>query len=415
MATMDKQPAPAAQNALMDVLDLSARISRHAPPLKPFLRFSKPAEALYRGRSNRRKQFFWDFDDALQRVLVGVARHVATSAEIASACTERWKTNLEKFGQRSRRQLEDLRKTGTRRPLPCTPRDEFLFARVKPGGRLLYVGCGAGTECLGWAQRGYEVVGIDTDEQLVAVANEWAEYLQLPFRAVGMDAAQITLPPGSFDGFLLEFYGFQPSRGQALALQRSLAATLNGQGQGFIAAPRKKYASYWYKMTNLGYPDPLCRWLVRQSPLDHCFSTADACEEKLAFGLYIRSHTVASLTRELEGVFDVRECRYEESDPRYLIGVVNRKARCPDSPSIPAADAGEEWAAPVVRQKGALVDKVLLEIRAVCDLLEAHQERVVEWFLKGEGNPLSMETPDLPRAIECLEAICEQWPLGDEQ
>lgn len=414
MATMEKQPAPAAPSALMDVLALSARISRSAPPLKPFLRFSKHAEALYKGRSNRRKRCFWDFDDALQRVLVGVARHVATSAEIADACTERWKTNLEKFGQRSRRQLEELRKTGARRPFPCTLRDEFLFARVKPGCRLLYVGCGAGTECLGWAQRGYEVVGIDTDEQLVAVANEWAEYLQLPFRAVCMDAADIRFPSGSFDGFLLEFYGFQPSRGQALALQRSLAATLNGQGQGFIAAPRKKYASYWYKMTNLGYPDPLCRWLIRQSPLDHCFSAADACEEKLAFGLYVRTHTVDSLARELENVFDVRECRYEEHDPRYLIGVVNGKTHCPDSPSTPAAEAGEEWAAPVVRQKGALVDEVLREIRAVCDLLEGHQERVLQFYLQGGGNPLSMENPDLPRAIERLEAICEQWPLRDE-
>lgn len=410
---MDKPPANAARKRLMDVLALSARISRHAPPLKPFLRFSKSAAALYQGSSNRRKRFFWDFDDALQRVLVGVARQGATSGEMADACTERWKTNLEKFGQKSRQQLEDWRTKGEARRFPCTPRDEFLFARVKPGGRLLYVGCGVGTECLGWAQRGYEVVGIDTDEHLVAVANEWAEYLKLPFQAVCMDAARITLPPESFDGLLLEFYGFQPSRGQALALQRSLAPMLNDQGQGFIAAPRKKYASYWYKMTNLGYPDPLCRWLVRQQPLDHCFSTVDACEEKLAFGLYIRTHTVDSLTRELGDVFDVRECRYEETDPRYLIGVVKKKGHSPDSSAFLKAEAGEEWDPPGIRRSSVLVEEVLRGIQVLCDLLEAHQERVVAWFLTGGGNPLSMEAPELPRVIEMLEPICEQWPLGD--
>ena len=86
MATMEKQQAAASRNVLMGVLAMSSRISRHAPPMKPFLRFSKPAEVLYKGQSNRRKQFFWDFDDALQRVLVGMARRVATSEEIAEAC-----------------------------------------------------------------------------------------------------------------------------------------------------------------------------------------------------------------------------------------------------------------------------------------------------------------------------------------
>ena len=309
-----------------------------------------------------------------------------------------------------------MRRNGEVRPFQFTPRDEFIFARVKPGSRLLYVGCGVGTECLGWAQRGYEVVGIDTDEQLVAVANEWANYLKLPFRAVCMDAANLIFPPGSFDGFLVEFYGFQPSRGQALALQRSLSTTLNDRGHGFVAAPRKKYASFWYKMTNLGYPDSMCQWLIRQTPLDHCFSTMDACEEKLAFGLYIRSHTVDSLTRELGNVFDVRECRYEERDPRYLIGVVKRRSFFSDSSALPKTVAGEEWAQPEVRRKdGALVDTVLREIRAICDLLECHQEKVVQFYLQGGGNPLSMENPDLPRVIELLEAICEKWPLGEEK
>ena len=59
-----------------------------------------------------------------------------------------------------------------------------------------------------------------------------------------MDAHDIGFSPGSFDGFLLEFYGFQPSLVQALALQRGLASTLNDNGKGFIVANRNKYALF---------------------------------------------------------------------------------------------------------------------------------------------------------------------------
>lgn len=406
---MDKQLAGSSENVLKRMLDLSRRISAGAPPMKPFLRFSKHADALYRGKTKDCKHFFWDFDYALQGVLLSIARTIATSAEISDACIERWKLNLENLYQRSRRELEVLQKNKKVPQFPYTARSEFIFSRVNPGGRLLYVGCGSGTECLSWAQRGYEVVGIDTDRQLVAIANEWAKYLGLPFQAICMDADNMSLAPGSFDGLLLEFYGFQPSITQALNLQRGLAGVLNDDGKGFIVATRKQYPSYWHMMSKPGYPDAMHRWLTNQCRLDLCFSQMDACEEKLAFGLYMRSHTTESLTRELSGNFDIQECRYEEYDPRYVMSVVKKKKYSAESAPDPEHNGSGEWPGQKYPQRSAAaIEDILNQIQKACDLLEMHGENVERYFLAGEypaGSPLSFVDTDIPAFIELLDRI----------
>jgi hypothetical protein len=161
-------------------------------------------------------------------------------------------------------------------------------------------------------------------------------------------------------------------------------------------------------MSNLGYPESMIHWLTSQRRLDHYFSQMDACEEKLAFGLYIRSHTVDSLSRELGGVFDVQECMYEEHDPRYLISVVKRKGRFSDSPPTSENDDSEDWTKQeYLQREGPSIEDVLYEIHAICDLLELHKERVERFFLNGEvsggKSPLSMVDTDLPRFIELLE------------
>ena len=409
----DNRNAGAGKISLQRILQLSWRISHYAPPMKPFLRFSAHADSLYKGKTSASKHFFWDFDGALQKILLGMARTLATSAEINEACSERWKINLDKLYQRKKRELAELQRHGGVPRLHSTPRSEFICSRVKPGSRLLYAGCGAGAECLSWAQRGYEVVGIDTDEQLVGMANDWAKYLQLPFQAFCMDAENFAFAARAFDGFLLEFYGFQPAPEQALALQRGLAGVLNEKGKGFISAPRKKYASYWYRMSNFGYPGSMSHWLESQSRLDHCFSPMDACEEKLAFGLYMRSHTLDSLSRELAGVFAVQECRYEEYDPRYLLSVVARKDRFSEAAPASGNDGSGDWPKQeYLPLQGVAFEDILNKIHASCDLLESHKLGVERFFLNHSGaaagkSPLAFIDTDIPRFIELLEHIYE--------
>ena len=81
-------------------------------------------------------------------------------------------------------------------------------AGIRPGERVLSIGCGAGDELLLWA-RGFgaaEVCGLEHDPLLVAAARQLVQNTPLPphcsVRVLGGDAAQLgqlALPRGRFD------------------------------------------------------------------------------------------------------------------------------------------------------------------------------------------------------------------------
>jgi O-methyltransferase/aklanonic acid methyltransferase len=77
---------------------------------------------------------------------------------------------------------------------------ELVEQHVKPEGRLLDIGCGAGREALGFARLGFRVVGIDIAPAMIeaARANAAREGLAVAFRV--QSATELDEPPGSFDG-----------------------------------------------------------------------------------------------------------------------------------------------------------------------------------------------------------------------
>jgi len=96
--------------------------------------------------------------------------------------------------------------------------------------------------------------------------------------------------------------------------------------------------------------------------------------------LYTRSHTRGSLSAELSCTFDVLECVYEEHDPRYVIAVVKNRE---GSRAAPGPAAGDHFREPEKRSLdpgGTTVHALLDRMESICERLESHERRVLEFF-----------------------------------
>jgi hypothetical protein len=377
--------------------------------MKPFFRFSKEANCIFDPKHNiRYRHLFWDFDDSLQKILLGILKMIATPSEITQLCIDRWKINLKQLVENGNKKLIQTKESGIKPEFSSSPREEFVLTNINRTGQFLYIGCGTGTECLRYAQQGLSVIGIDTDLNLVKIANEWAHYLDVKFYPVYMDVMSVGFTPRNFDGFLLEFYGSLPSKDQILNLQEDLSRALKDFGKGFIVASRKGYGSAWYKLRN-PYSTSMKNWLLNQPQLDFYFSERDGSEERLIYGMYQTCHTVESLTYELSYAFDVLHCSYEEFDPRYVVALVNPRKKF--DRSIISKGWFENYTKLIqpFRLKDLDLEDFLSKIDLVCTLLESHEKRVMQFFDDrhnfSNGNPLKMNTPELQVFIDQLQEI----------
>lgn len=237
------------ESILKRFLELSNRISIYSLPMKPFIRFGKGMDDIYLSDISKNKNIFWDFDDVLQKMLLGIFKAIATPEQVAHLCVESWKVILKDFADKKQKQLNELIESKQPFQYKYTARDEFICKEVQAGSRFLYVGCGSGSDCLRFAHRGYKVVGIDTNSKLINIAQQWADYLALPFQPLCMDVMELGFDQESFDSFLT-MYGQQPSLYQSLVLQRNLSRILRKGGRGFVIANRKKYSSYMALMSS---------------------------------------------------------------------------------------------------------------------------------------------------------------------
>lgn len=108
---------------------------------------------------------------------------------------------------------------------------ELVRRHVKPGGRLLDVGCGAGREALGFARAGFDVVAIDLAPAMIeaARANARREGLGIAFRVQSM--TELDEPPGSFDGaFCTAALNHVPGRALRVATLARVARALGPGG-----------------------------------------------------------------------------------------------------------------------------------------------------------------------------------------
>ncbi len=76
---------------------------------------------------------------------------------------------------------------------------------VKPAGRLLDVGCGAGREALGFARAGFRVTAIDIAPGMIAAARASADGAGLAIDFRVQSVTELDDPPGSYDGAYVAF------------------------------------------------------------------------------------------------------------------------------------------------------------------------------------------------------------------
>src|SRR5262249_16875027 len=109
---------------------------------------------------------------------------------------------------------------------------ETVRRHVKPGGRVLDVGCGAGREALGFARTGFRVTAIDIAPGMIAAARANAERPGLPIDVQVRDSPELNEPPGSYGGVYLAFSVLHhvPGRARRIDVLRRVRTALAADG-----------------------------------------------------------------------------------------------------------------------------------------------------------------------------------------
>jgi len=131
----------------------------------------------------------------------------------------------------------------TGRDTELLPEEQALLARyLRPGQRLLDVGCGAGREAIGFARAGLSVVGIDVAPAMIAVARERARDAGLSIELAIAEPLTVPASVGPFDAvyFSPGIYAHIPGRDRRVRTLARLRERLAPNGLivvGPILAP----------------------------------------------------------------------------------------------------------------------------------------------------------------------------------
>ena len=106
---------------------------------------------------------------------------------------------------------------------------EMFLKHIKPGGRILDLGCGSGRDSRAFLERGYEVVAVDGSRELAKIAGAYIgqEVIVADFREFE--------PEGTFDGIWACASLLHLPKGEIAAVMRQMAAHL-AEGGSFYAS-----------------------------------------------------------------------------------------------------------------------------------------------------------------------------------
>ena len=103
---------------------------------------------------------------------------------------------------------------------------------VRPGDRLLLIGCGSGRELHALIKRGCEIVGVEPAEETLELARRVAAGFDRPITLLHGFAEDLELP-GDFDVCWFSYfaYSYIPDRRRRIALLRKLSGLLRSDGR----------------------------------------------------------------------------------------------------------------------------------------------------------------------------------------
>ena len=184
------------------------------------------------------KRHVWPLRLALHWLLhssARVAAAVATAAEYAAAGCCRL-DELQRAVQREWGQHEEF--TSERHiESGLFPWEEDVYRRVlRPGDRVLIVGCGSGRDLLTLLQRGWDAAGLDVAPECTAIARHALESRGLKAELYTGPVESVTLPT-SFDVIVFSWfcYCYIPQASRRLAALCRVAEWLRPGGRVFIS------------------------------------------------------------------------------------------------------------------------------------------------------------------------------------
>jgi SAM-dependent methyltransferase len=125
---------------------------------------------------------------------------------------------------------------------------ERVREHVSPGGRVLVVGSGAGTECIALARRGYRVTGIDFAPRMIDMARAAAADADVDVTLVRADVRSWRPEPSSLDLVLFTYdvYSFLPGSESRVRVLRGLRSALAAGGVVLLSA--RRVADPWSRL-----------------------------------------------------------------------------------------------------------------------------------------------------------------------
>ncbi len=129
------------------------------------------------------------------------------------------------------------------------------FAQVKPGQRVLDVGCGTGVVAITAACRGAKVCGLDLTPMLLERARENASIAGVDVEFIEGDAEALPYPDGSFDVVLSQFgHIFAPR--PAVATREMLRVLKSGGCIAFSTWPPEHFTGRMFAFIARNMPPP---------------------------------------------------------------------------------------------------------------------------------------------------------------